>query len=259
MAAADASLANVPQGAIANALNAAAVASYTQQFGVNAGQSLPAATADTPVDYTDHWTNSGINLKGEQFEDLSGGGVERLNDVTTFHLGGSYFCRVGPTPFHAQGGTYDALTFGKIIVEKEGGKPKPVSINLPIRSSEALLSALQKLRTSFETNREPLTFEELEVLKGQGGPACEINLEPRLQYVAPKAGFKIDGNHVIAGESVTIGRGNSYEAITLCRLPKATGANGKPTKKFSLSFPLRFLPTLTVIAEFAYKTWTYTG
>ena len=92
-------------------------------------------------------------------------------------------------------------------------------------------------------------------MKDKGGPGAEINLEHRLQYTAPKAGFKIDSNHVTAGKSVSINRGNSYEAITLCRLPKATGANGNTTKKITLNFPLRFLPTIAVLAEFAYKTW----
>ena len=231
---------------------------HVPKFGVNAGEKpsvAPAVPPETPTmnqaEAKAELELSGINLNASQIQDLSVLSSDRMKEVTTFQLGSGYFFRVGPTPYHAQGGTYDAISFGKIIIEKEGGKPKPVSVNISLKSAPQLVEGLVNLRTIFETGRKPLEIRDLEDLKKACTTGADIDLTDRLQFVAPKVGYKIDSNHVIAGETVNINKNSSYEAITLCRLPKATGANGKPTKKFSLSFPLRFLPTLTVLGQFA--------
>ena len=227
-------------------------AGHVSKFGVNSGMAAsvaPPSAAENALDPHDLLAGTGISLDPSKIKDISVMSTDRLKEVVTFQLGSSYFIRVGPTPFHAQGGTYDAMCFGKIITEKEGGKEKPVSINLPIRTIPQVVDAFRDLHNTFVTKRNPLTVAELTSLKESAG-GKDIDLVPRLQYMAPKEGFKIDTNHVICGETVSINKTASYEAITVCRLPKTNGANGKPTKKFSISFPLRFLPTLVVLAEY---------
>ena len=233
--------------------------SHVPKFGVNAGKAISLPEPVVPAAQSEQskieLAGSGVNLDISQIHDLSVTSAERMKEVTTFQLGSGYFVRIGPTPFHAQGGTYDAICFGKVIIEKEGGKPKPVSVNISIKSAPQLVEGLNSLRTQFETGREPLTLQDLMDLKAAASSGKDIELADRLQFVAPKQGFRIDNNHLIAGETVTINKNSSYEAITFCRLPKTAGANGKPTKKFSLSYPLRFLPTLTVLGEYALKLW----
>lgn len=242
-----------PEPSTSSAAATPAAGEHVSKFGTNAGQPAAVAPAsvtnENAVNINNLLAETGINLDSSRIKDISVLSTDRMKEVVTFQLGSSYFIKVGPTPFHAQGGTYDAMCFGKIVVEKEGGKEKPVSINLPIRTIPQVLDALRALLKTFETGRNPLSVEDLVRMKDEAG-GKDIDLVPRLQYAAPKEGFKIDTNHIICGESVVINKTSSYEAITVCRLPKTNGANGKPTKKFSISFPLRFLPTLVVLAEY---------
>ena len=232
---------------------AAAAASnvHVSKFGVNAGEAAAVAPAsmDIAADQNDMLAGTGISLDPSKIKDISVMSSERMKESITFQLGATYFVKVGPVPFHAQGGTFDAISFGKIITEKEGGKEKPVAINLPLKAVPQIVDAFRDLHNTFETRRSPLSVAELHGLKAAAG-GRDINLEPRMQYVAPKEGFKVDPYHIICGETVVINKTSSYEAITVCRLPKTNGANGKPTKKFSISFPLRFLPALLVLAEY---------
>ena len=84
----------------------------------------------------------------------------------------------------------------------------------------------------------------------------DIDLSSRIKFTAPKEGYKIDAGHFIAGETVAINKTSSFEAITICRLPKLCGYNGKPTQKYSLNIPLRFLLTMQTLATFALQVWS---
>ena len=226
-------------------------AEHVSKFGVSAGEPAAVAPAamEMAVDTHDVLEGTGISLDPSKIRDISVISADRMKETITFQLGSTYFVKVGPVPYHTIGGTFDAMSFGKIITEKEGGKEKPIAINLPLKAISQIMSAFRDLHSTWETRRSPLSVEELtDMKKASGGK--DINLVSRMQYEAPKEGFKIDANHIICGETVVINKTNSYEAITVCRLPKTNGANGKPTKKFSISFPLRFLPTLLVLTEF---------
>ena len=245
--------------AVPAAAAAAAINPHVQGFGVNAGMAVPSAGATDAASQLmeDTFMGSGINLDPTAIQDLSSAGsAERLKRTDMFQLGGGYFFRLGPVNFYAQGGTYDALGFGKLLPAKGGKEAKPSVINIPIRATKNLLDGLTVLRKTFETGRQALTPQQIETMADNAAPGSEIDLETLLQYQAPKQGFRIDASYVIAGETVPLPKDKgSFEAITFCRLPKATGNNGKGTGKYSLSFPLRFLPILQTLVEYSMGQW----
>ena len=245
--------------AVPTAAAAAAINPHVQGFGVNAGMAVPSAGATDAASQLmeDTFMGSGINLDPTAIQDLSSAGsAERLKRTDMFQLGGGYFFRLGPVNFYAQGGTYDALGFGKLLPAKGGKEAKPSVINIPIRATKNLLDGLTVLRKTFETGRQALTPQQIETMADNAAPGSEIDLETLLQYQAPKQGFRIDASYVIAGETVPLPKDKgSFEAITFCRLPKATGNNGKGTGKYSLSFPLRFLPILQTLVEYSMGQW----
>ena len=252
-------VAAAPAVPTAAAAAAAAINPHVQGFGVNAGMAVPSAGATDAASQLmeDTFMGSGINLDPTAIQDLSSAGsAERLKRTDMFQLGGGYFFRLGPVNFYAQGGTYDALGFGKLLPAKGGKEAKPSVINIPIRATKNLLDGLTVLRKTFETGRQALTPQQIETMADNAAPGSEIDLETLLQYQAPKQGFRIDASYVIAGETVPLPKDKgSFEAITFCRLPKATGNNGKGTGKYSLSFPLRFLPILQTLVEYSMGQW----
>lgn len=229
---------------------------HVQLFGVNAGSVQPAAaTPPSNGEELPGYMGSGINLNVEAIKDLSNTGTsERLRRVHLFQMGGGYFFRVGPTPFHAQGGTYDSVAFGRVTDGKNpGDKPKTSVVHIPIRATPQLVEGLTKLRERFD-DRKPVTLQEVILMADT--TTGDIDLSSRIEFTAPKEGYKIDAGHIIAGETVAINKTSSFEAITICRLPKLCGYNGKPTQKYSLHIPLRFLPTMQTLATFALQMWS---
>lgn len=243
--------------AVAAAGPSAAPEAHIQAFGVNAGAVQPSAAASSNPggEEIPGYQGSGINLDIEAIKDLSNSGAaERLRRVHLFQMGGGYFFRVGPTPFHAQGGTYDSVAFGRVTDGKNpGDKPKTSVVHIPIRATPQLVEGLTKLRERFD-DRKPVTLSEIALMADSS--AGDIDLSSRIEFTAPKEGYKIDAGHIIAGETVAINKSSSFEAITICRLPKLCGYNGKPTQKYSLHIPLRFLPTMQTLATFAMQTWS---
>ena len=162
---------------------------------------------------------------------------------------------MGPTPFQALGGTYDSVAFGRVTDGKNPGyiaSPSSV-VHIPIRATPQLVEGLIKLRDRFE-DRKAVTMDEVALMADT--TAGDIDLSSRIEFTAPKEGYKIDASHIIAGETVAINKTSSFEAITICRLPKLCGYNGKPMQKYSLHIPLRFLPTMQALAAFALQVWS---
>lgn len=188
--------------------------------------------------------------------DLSSPLHDRLDCVYTFDLGSNYHIRIGPVNFFSQGGTFDAFQLGRRVLEKEGGKPRLITLNLPIRLCEAMFGALSRLHTQFQEERRsldgPTLLSMLEKMKIRDNkPKCkDLDVSTFGGFVAPKQAYRIAQDYVVQGETVMLPKGLQFEAITFIREAKKS-ANGKDCKEFKMSVPLRMLPMLTASAWLA--------
>ena len=140
-------------------------------------------------------------------------------------------------------------------MEKEGGKEKPITINLPIRHLPNIANALKEMYDAFQANRTIPTVEDLFRLKERADKKHRrsIDLAGFGAFRAPSKVYKLDSYNVIAGETVQLPKGNFFGAISFVRLPKEKMANGKIKPRFTLSYPLRYLPVLDQVARFGMK------
>ena len=185
--------------------------------------------------------------------DLSSPTQDKLKTITCFNLGSNYFLRVGSVNFFHQGGTFDAITIGRRVIEKEGGKPKDITLNLPIRLSPMLYEGMLRLYQEFKQARREITGQNLLAIReSKAINDGDVDLSSFGAFVAPKQAYRLDQWHVVMGETVHLPKGLQFEAITFIREAKK-GVNGKDCKEFRMSIPLRMLPMLVAIAWFARK------
>lgn len=181
--------------------------------------------------------------------DLSESLNGRLGKTRQFNLGNAYFVRLGPENLHNQPGSYDALKFFKLGESKNNEDPKENGIAFPIRLISKLNDSLNQLHDAYNVDRQDMpSSRELEEYFEKEGE--ELDLSYISNNAAPKMRYILDSVHRVEGGTIKLPKGNSYEAISFIRGAK-TGQNGKPTKQFETSFPIRFLPILKHIVNYA--------
>ena len=196
----------------------------------------------------------GLADSAEEIMDLSVPSNERLRCSYTFQMGNGYFIFLGPVPFYNQGGSFDAFQVGRVLQEKEGGKVKQVTLNMPVKLLPPLEEGLSLLLEKFDSGRSRVSGANIHRLikKADGG---KVDLSRFAAFKAPNTICKLDANHYIGGETVTLPKGNSYEAITFIRVGKKDRNGSSGSKggdgKFKFSVPLRLLPILQATAHYA--------
>ncbi len=196
-----------------------------------------------------------LNLKQGQIIDLATQGEgRRLKGTTKFELGGSYLIQLGPADLFSGGGTFDAFQIGKFMTPKKGGKkasePELVKLNLPVRLLPKLQKAMATLLDQFTSKR---TLPSLEATRERraGRKNWSMDLSPYSSFVAPNTTIRLDGVHYVGGETVDLGKGNSFEAITFARKSNAKASNGKPSKPFTMHLPLRYLELIAFAVDYS--------
>ena len=207
---------------------------------------------------TDDEVNPPVNKKEqEKKEDLSTKGIEnddKIVDLSVgspvdksikrnnfeFNLGSGFFLQTGTQTFKSGGtyGSFDAFTIGKIL-DSDTGKPRELSINMPIRLVPVMAEAVRQLRKKMISTTElPSTSTIVEWAKN----GETVNLEPFIKRrEVPLVSFKLDESFWLKGEQVSFGKNNGvYDVISMIRKNKGDDTS----KPFTLTLPMRIFDNL---------------
>lgn len=166
-----------------------------------------------------------------------------------FHLGSEFFLQTGTQTFKSGGtyGSFDAFTIGKTL-DTDTGKPRELSINMPIRLVPVMAEAVRQLRKKMICTTEmPATSTIVEWAKNKQS----VNLEPFIKRrEVPHVAFKLDESFWLKGEQVSFGRSNgTYDVISLVRKNKGDDTS----KPFTLTLPVRIFDNLEVAIKAVMK------
>ena len=142
---------------------------------------------------------------------------------------------------------FDAFTIGKTL-DTDTGKPRELSINMPIRLVPVMAEAVRQLRKKMICTTEmPAISTIVEWAKNKQS----VNLEPFIKCrEVPHVAFKLDESFWLKGEQVSFGRSNgTYDVISLVRKNKGDDTS----KPFTLTLPVRIFDNLEVAIKAVMK------
>ena len=210
-------------------------------------------------------TSTGKSKKNEKDDDQSSikGTEDKIVDLSlgspidksikrndfNFHLGSGFFLQTGTQTFKSGGtyGSFDAFTIGKTL-DTDTGKPRELSINMPIRLVPIMAEAVRQLRKKMICTTEmPPTSTIVEWAKNKQS----VNLEPFIKRrEVPLVSFKLDESFWLKGEQVSFGRSNgTYDVISMVRKNKGDDTS----KPFTLTLPVRIFDNLEMAIKAVMK------